>query len=76
MLHGTLLHVAHWHGNLAMCIVLTGSRGCMLTVVSHEAHGLGKGPLGGGVGGETPVIHCKGRRVRLILQVLVELSQG
>lgn len=46
------------------------------TIVTHEPHGLSQRPLGGCVGGETPVVHGKGGGVGLVLQVLVELAQS
>lgn len=46
-----------------------------ITIVTHEPHGLSQGPLGSCVGGEPPVVHGKGCRVCLILQILVELAQ-
>lgn len=48
------------------------SRG--LTVVAKDAHGLGKGPAGVGVGGEAPVVDGECRRVLLVSQVLVVLA--
>ena len=47
-----------------------------ITIVTHEPHGLGQGPLGSCVGGEPPVVHGEGCRVCLILQILVEIAQS
>ena len=46
------------------------------TIVAHEAHWLCKRPLGSGIGGETPVVHCKACGVVFVLQVFVELSES
>ena len=48
--------------------------GMELTVVAQSAHGLGKRPAGGCVGGEAPVVDGEGCGVGLILQVLVVLG--
>lgn len=47
-----------------------------LTIVAQDTHGLGQGPLGGGVGGEAAVVDGEGGLEGWVGQVLEELPHN